>query len=96
MTEFETETIRKLREHANQEENYNAGWDTIAEAHTDSELLELFCGDTDESWATMVEIFGEEIDRQPPADTYEEAFRRVESVVKVLEEQRRAVLNEIW
>lgn len=96
MNTFEIETIRRLREHADDCDNYNAGWDIIAEAYTDEELLELFNGESDEDYAESVRLFGDELERQAPATTYEEAFKRVESVVNIHEEQRRAAINEIF
>jgi hypothetical protein len=96
MTDFEIETIRRLREHADNADNYAAGWDVIVEAYTAAELLELFNGDDDATYATMVYLFGEEYSRLEPPTTYEEAFQRVENVVKLLEEQRQAVITEIF
>jgi hypothetical protein len=98
MTDQQKEIIHKLREFAEKSENYNKGWDIIVEATTDEELLDMFNGDTDEEYATMVELFdGDEgIQRMLPAETYTEAKRRVEIVVGIYEEQRRAAMNEIF
>jgi hypothetical protein len=95
MTEFQSETITKLRKFAALPENYKAGWDIIVEATTDDELLEYINGDTDESYASMLEIF-DDYCRLEPATTYKEAKRRVQCIVKIHEEQKRAVENEIF
>ena len=97
MTEFETETLRKLREHANRPENYGRGWDVIVETFTDPELLQLIRGDTEEEIQSLRDILDDE-SLQPlaPAENYTEARRRVQRVVDMHEEQRRAVTNEIF
>jgi hypothetical protein len=97
MTEFEIETLRKLRDHANRPENYEKGWDVIAEAFTDSELLELFTGDTEEEIQLLREVL-DDPSLQPlaPAENYTEAKRRVQRIVDMHEEQRRVAINEIW
>lgn len=98
MTDQQKEIIHKLREFAEKPENYNAGWDIIVEATTDEELLDMFNGDSEEDHAAMVELFNgdEGIQRMLPAETYTEAKRRVQCIVDMHDEQRRAAMNEIF
>ena len=97
MTEEQRGFIARIRAHAEEVENYNAGWDVVTEAFTDSELLELIGGETEEEhdrrWAAWRDMAPPRI---LPAATYEEAFAMVKEHVDIYDEQRRAAQNEVF
>jgi hypothetical protein len=97
MTDLQRGFIAQIRAHADEEINYNAGWDVVAEAMDDEELLEHIGGETEEEHAEKWKGWGDTAPpRELPAATYEEAFTRVKEIVDIHEEQRRAAQNEVF
>lgn len=97
MTDQQRSFIAQIRAYADEEENYNAGWDVVAEAMDDEELLEHIGGESEEEHTAKWQSWGDTAPpRTLPAASYEEAFARVKEIVDIHEEQRRGAQNEVF